>query len=176
MYTGMHGVCLENDYIQQCRLVWWTVYVLERRMSSLLGVPFRISEESISVSLPANSRQFPNSNALKMQVTLCQILAKIDLSESPNLLPTRFAKLYLAVYGNEGKIDRRYISATQAVLRDIAKITEQLNTSFDLYENASTRGISRISAHLHLLGHQVWIIKEPMWLHEKLTLLLSVLF
>lgn len=61
----------------------------------------------------------------------------------------------LAVYGKEGKIDRRYISATQAVLHDIAKVTEQLNTSFDLYENGSTRGISRISAHLHLLEHQV---------------------
>lgn len=104
MYTGMHGVCLEDDYIQRCRLVWWTVYVLERRMSSLLGVPFGISEESISVSLPSNSRHFPNSNALKMQVKLCQILAKIDLSEFPTLLSIHFTKLCSRL--RQGRKDR----------------------------------------------------------------------
>ncbi len=61
----------------------------------------------------------------------------------------------LAVYGSEGKLDSRYLSATQSVLRDIAKVTEQLNSSFDLYANGAMSGTSRISAHLHLLEHQV---------------------
>ncbi|KAJ5691546.1 hypothetical protein N7488_012281 [Penicillium malachiteum] len=146
MYTGMHSICLDQDYIQRCRLLWWTVYVLERRMSSLLGVTIGISEdgiaeESMSASLPSLSRHFPKSDALHMQLTLCQILAKIDMT----------------VYGTDGKVDRRYISATQAVLRDIANITDKLNTSFNLYDNEGgfTRYVSRISAHLHLLEHQV---------------------
>lgn len=50
-------------------------------MSSLLGVPMGITEDSISVSLPSNSRHFQNADALQMQVTLCQILAKVDLSK-----------------------------------------------------------------------------------------------
>lgn len=61
----------------------------------------------------------------------------------------------LAVYGSEGKLDSRYLSATQSVLRDIAKVTEQLNSSFDLYTNGAMSSTSRISAHLHLLEHQV---------------------
>lgn len=81
MYTGMHGICLDEDYVQRSSLVWWTVYVLERRMSSLLGVPMAISEESISASFPSISRPIQGSNVLEMQVVLCQILAKVDLSE-----------------------------------------------------------------------------------------------
>ncbi len=81
MYTGMHGICLDEAYVQRCSLVWWTVYVLERRMSSLLGVPMGISEESISASFPSISRHIQGSNVLEMQVMLCQVLAKVDLSE-----------------------------------------------------------------------------------------------
>lgn len=81
MYTEMHGLCLDETYVQRCSLVWWTVYVLERRMSSLLGVPFGISDESISASFPSISKQIHGSKVLEMQVTLCQILAKVDLSE-----------------------------------------------------------------------------------------------
>lgn len=62
----------------------------------------------------------------------------------------------IAVYGSEGKLDSRYLSATQSVLRDIAKVTERLNSRFDLYTNGSMSGTSRISAHLHILEHQVF--------------------
>lgn len=81
MYTEMHGICLDEAYVQRCRLVWWTVYVLERRMSSLLGVPMGISEESISALFPSIFNDIHGPNVLEMQATLCQILAKIDLSE-----------------------------------------------------------------------------------------------
>lgn len=86
MYTEMHGICLDEDYVQRSSLVWWTVYVLERRMSSLLGVPMAISEESISTSFPSISTSIQGSNVLEMQVVLCQILAKVDLSEFSLLL------------------------------------------------------------------------------------------
>lgn len=81
MYTEMHGIYLDQAYVQRSSLVWWTVYVLERRMSSLLGVPMGISEESISASFPSLSTHVQGPNVLEMQVTLCQILAKVDLSE-----------------------------------------------------------------------------------------------
>ena len=88
---------------------------------------------------------------------LCQILAKVDLSEF--CYSSDFTLLtILAVYGKEGKLDSRYLGATQSVLRDIAKVTEHLNSSFDLYANGAMGGTSRISAHLHILQLQVWPI------------------
>jgi hypothetical protein len=52
-------------------------------------------------------------------------------------------------------VDSRYLSATQSVLRDIASVTQRLNGCFDLYGSSAMGGISRVSAHLHLLEHQV---------------------
>lgn len=52
-------------------------------------------------------------------------------------------------------MDSRYLSATQSVLRDIASVTERLNDSFELHGSGAMGGISRVSAHLHLLEHQV---------------------
>lgn len=49
-------------------------------MSSLQGVPMGISEDSITASLPSMSDQNSETGVLEMQVTLCQILAKVDLS------------------------------------------------------------------------------------------------
>lgn len=94
MYTGMRGVCLDETYVRRCSLVWWTVYVLERRMSSLLGVPVGISEESISASFPSTSSQVHGSNVLEMQVMLCQILAKVDLSKFSLALAIGCAKTW----------------------------------------------------------------------------------
>ncbi|KAJ5698667.1 hypothetical protein N7462_000672 [Penicillium macrosclerotiorum] len=71
----------------------------------------------------------------------------------------------LAVYGSEGKLDGRYLSATQTVLRDIAKVTEQLNHSFGLYRNGAMGGTSRISAHLHILEHQCVILTTRLLLY-----------
>ena len=42
----------------RCQNVWWTVYVLERQISVLLGAPLGISDNDISASLP----NFPNSS------------------------------------------------------------------------------------------------------------------
>lgn len=55
----------------------------------------------------------------------------------------------------EGKLGSKYLGATQSVLRSIADITEQLNVSFSLQGNEGLEAISRISASLHLLQHQV---------------------
>ncbi|PIG82846.1 hypothetical protein AARAC_003116, partial [Aspergillus arachidicola] len=142
MYTEMHSSYLDPTYVQRCKLMWWTVYVLERRMSSLLGVPMGIAEESISSPFPLTDRNAQGVRALEMQVMLCQVLAQIDQT----------------VYGVEGKLDSRYLGATQSVLRSIAKVAEHLHRSFDLYEHGATGGISRVSAHLHLLEHQCIVL------------------
>ncbi|KAE8155257.1 fungal-specific transcription factor domain-containing protein [Aspergillus avenaceus] len=142
MYTEMRSTYLDEAYVRRCNRMWWTVYVLERRMSSIIGVPPGISEESISAPFPSAQRHIQSPNALEMQIKLCQVLAKIDRT----------------VYGVEGKLDSRYLGATQSVLRSIATVTEQLNNSFDLHENGTAGGISRVPSHLHLLEHQCIIL------------------
>ena len=93
MYTEMHGTCFDEDYIQRSNLLWWTVYILERRMSSLLGLPLGIPEESISALCPSILIQSETSEAMEIQVRLCQILAKVDIS-----MFSPCTKLYLTTF------------------------------------------------------------------------------
>ena len=55
----------------------------------------------------------------------------------------------------EGHLDRKFLISTEAALRSIASVTDQLNASFNITTSGSLTGVSRLSAYLHLLHHQV---------------------
>ncbi|KAM0235373.1 hypothetical protein ACHAPO_005658 [Fusarium lateritium] len=139
IHTEMHSSALDKSYIDKCRHMFWTIYTLERQMGSLMGLPLSISDDVISARFPAFPGQPEKLEALKIHVDFCRVLAQIDQT----------------VYGLEGKLDSRYLEATQSVLKSIAVVTERLNKSFEIQSSEGMAGISRISAHLHLLQHQV---------------------
>lgn len=157
MHTDMSSSVLEDDFVEKSRILWWTVYVLERQMSSLMGIPMGIVEDCISARLPALPGQLRRSESLQIQVKLSQALSQIDKSER---LYHFSVEVYsnsgaLAVYGVEGTIDSRYLKATQAALKSIAGVADQLNDSFSLHTKDVFCGMSRLSAHLHMFQHQV---------------------
>lgn len=73
----MQDVGLDQEYVQRCRNVWWTVYILDRQMSSLMGVPVGLRDDDISASLPAFSMPSQKSLALELNVKLSGILSQI---------------------------------------------------------------------------------------------------
>ena len=81
MHTEMRSSFLDSSYVERCRTAWWTIYVLERQMSSLMGVPIGIAEECISTPFPKLSGQPQRLAALQIQVKLSRVLAKIDQSK-----------------------------------------------------------------------------------------------
>lgn len=50
-HTNVSGVTNSKDLIR-CQNIWWTVYVLERQISVLLGAPLAINDSDITASLP----------------------------------------------------------------------------------------------------------------------------
>lgn len=60
-----------------------------------------------------------------------------------------------AVYGSEGRLDSHFISSMKTALSSIAKLMPKLNALFHFSIGGPTSGLSRGSAHLHLLHHQV---------------------
>ncbi|RTE84535.1 hypothetical protein BHE90_000916 [Fusarium euwallaceae] len=133
---------LDEKYVQRCRLVWSTLYILERYMASLLGVPLMVAEEYISTPYPVCPRNKQRTATLEIQIKISKILSKIHLS----------------VYGTEGQLDSRYLDATRSVLRSFSEIADQLNNSFAIGMNENASGISRISAHLQLQYHQCIVL------------------
>lgn len=82
MYTEMQGQYLDEAYVQKCRLMWWTLYVLERHMSTLLGVPMFINDENICTPFPVRPDQGQRTSVMHIQVKLAQILGQIHRSRS----------------------------------------------------------------------------------------------
>ncbi|KAJ4327715.1 hypothetical protein N0V84_001822 [Fusarium piperis] len=142
IHTEMKSQYLDEKYVQRCRLVWSTLYILERNMASLLGVPLLVADDYISTPYPVCPRNRQRTATLEIQIKISKILSKIHSS----------------VYGTEGQLDSRYLDATRSVLRSISEIADQLNNSFAIGTNENASGISRISAHLHLQYHQCIVL------------------
>jgi hypothetical protein len=73
----------------------------------------------------------------------------------------------LAVYGADGRLNRKFLLRTKAALASTTDLANDLRSSFDLKLDKSTiSGVSRMSAHLHLLYHQVrlWILQSSSML------------
>ncbi|KIV87188.1 hypothetical protein, variant 1 [Exophiala sideris] len=142
MHTEMRSKKVDDSRVQRCRKVWWTVYILDRQMSSLMGVPMAITDESISAELPAFPNQPQRSMATDVQIKLSRVLAQI--------LNT--------VYGNEARLDKRFLVITKEALKSVANVTDQLNSSFSIQGTGPKASISRLSGYLHLLYHQCIVL------------------
>ncbi|KAL2856630.1 fungal-specific transcription factor domain-containing protein [Aspergillus pseudoustus] len=143
MHTDMPAQQLGEAVVQRCRKIWWTIYILDRQMTSLMGLPQSIHDSQIHHQLPL----FPGSPqkvvALSMQIRMCQIIAEINST----------------VYAPDGRLNRKFLLRTKAALASTTDLANDLQGSFDLQLDKSTiSGVSRLSAHLHLLYHQCIVL------------------
>ncbi|KAL5003290.1 hypothetical protein BDV10DRAFT_154615 [Aspergillus recurvatus] len=143
MHTDMPVQHLGEALVQRCRKIWWTIYILDRQMTSLMGLPQSIQDSQIHPQLPS----FPGSPqkvvALSMQIRMCQIIAEINST----------------VYGADGRLNRKFLLRTKAALASTTDLASDLQRSFDLQlDKPTVSGVSRMSAHLHLLYHQCIVL------------------
>ncbi|KAL4794097.1 Zn(II)2Cys6 transcription factor [Aspergillus venezuelensis] len=126
-HTNLSSVTNSKDLLR-CQNVWWTVYVLERQMSVLMGAPPGISDSDVSASLP----QYPNSMTRTMTLAIHSA----------------------ALYRDHGHLNSTFVKATQEVLQRVANVASDLRQHFPVPEQESLGGISRVSGYLNLLYHQ----------------------
>lgn len=81
MHCNMQGHSLDESYVQRCCHVWWTVYILDRQITSFMGVPLAIRDEDITAALPKPSQYLPNALALTLNVKLSRIISQILISK-----------------------------------------------------------------------------------------------
>jgi hypothetical protein len=134
---------LGPEVVQRCRKIWWTVYILDRQMTSLMGLPQSLQDSQIHDELPL----FPSSPqkliALNLQKKMCHIIAEVNNT----------------VYGADGRLNRKFLSSTKTALSSTASLGPELRDSHPLQlDETSVSGICRLSAHLHLLYHQCIVL------------------
>lgn len=85
MHTDMPVSELGEAFVQRCRKIWWSIYILDRQMSSQMGVPQSIRDDEITCQLTHFPGSVQRTAALKMQIRLARIYADIARSKSAEL-------------------------------------------------------------------------------------------
>ncbi|KAL6884752.1 fungal-specific transcription factor domain-containing protein [Trichoderma evansii] len=123
------------------RNAWWTLYILDRKFSSLMGAPISVHDSDISVPIPSSQTASGESSALDMHIKLSRLKAKV--------LNT--------VYGIDGRLDASFPKSTLTILRELAALAVELNSSPGLKLDSQSP-VSRVSATLNLCYHQCIVL------------------
>ncbi|KAK7228238.1 hypothetical protein V2G26_000408 [Clonostachys chloroleuca] len=142
MHTDMPQDELGADVVERSRKAWWTAYLLDRQMTSLMGVPQSIHDDDVHSQLPDYADSPQRRTALAMQIRLSRTMCAINKG----------------VYGTDGRLNKRFLIKTKEVLSGIADLTDELQQKFPMQANGPFSTISRTSGYLHLLYHQCIIL------------------
>ncbi|GAB1193406.1 hypothetical protein APSETT444_002622 [Aspergillus pseudonomiae] len=144
MHTNMSAEHLGDAIVQRCRRIWWTIYILDRQMTSLMGLPQSIRDDQLHHQLPYFPGSPQKAIALSMQI---KVIARFV---------RRLVLTVRGVYGPDGRLNRNFLLRTKSALASAAEVITELRKCYDLrLDESSISGVSRLSAHLHLLYHQV---------------------
>lgn len=81
MHTDMSVADLGENVVSRCRKIWWTIYIMDSQMTSLMGLPQSLRDQGISCQLPTYPSSTQRTAACSMQVKLTQILSEIGTSK-----------------------------------------------------------------------------------------------
>jgi proline utilization trans-activator len=82
LHTNMQASTVGDQLVRRGRRIWWTVYTLDRKLSSSMGVPNALRDEDISTSLAVEHGADVDTVALAIHVRICQLLGKVINSKS----------------------------------------------------------------------------------------------
>ncbi|KAJ5595536.1 uncharacterized protein N7459_001744 [Penicillium hispanicum] len=142
MHTQMPIEYLGEPMVQRCRKIWWTVYILDREMTSLMGLPQSLSDNHVNTLLPEFPGSIQRTAGIGMHIKLSRIIAEINGT----------------VYAIDGRLNRNFLILTKTALARIASVADELRTAFPLHLDRAVSGVSRTAAYLHLLYHQCIVL------------------
>ena len=155
MHTDMPVTNLGEAVVQRCRKIWWTIFILDRHMTSLMGLPQSVRDEDISCKLPDYQSSPQKVAALNMQIKLARVHADIATT----------------VYGFKGRLRKKFMLSIKSVLDNLAGLAEELRSSCPLQADERFGGISRLPAHYHLYYYQASISR--IFIEERMLISLD---
>lgn len=138
-HSDMPPEYLGEKAVERGRKIWWTVYVLDREMTCLMGQPQSIHDDDIRTRLPQTSMSPSRVAALDMHIRICRCIASVGRG----------------IYGANGRLHEKFLLSTKSVLASVAGLADELQKQFPLDIDNNVNGVTRTSGYLHLLYHQV---------------------
>ncbi|KAH7028774.1 uncharacterized protein B0I36DRAFT_126134 [Microdochium trichocladiopsis] len=142
LHTDIQRDGFGKESVERIRRVWWTLFILDREMTSIAGVPQSIQIDDVQCQLPEFSGSSQRIMVLKMQLTLSQLMAKINQT----------------MYGVGGKLHKDFLRGIENALGELAQVHEELYRCFPVPPDQAQGSISRTSAHLYLSYYRCIIL------------------
>ncbi|KAG9258450.1 fungal-specific transcription factor domain-containing protein [Emericellopsis atlantica] len=142
--------CLPSERAHRTR-VWWTAYMLDRRLSANLGLPPAVDSRQISLELPTTAPGFRSSQALNVNVRLAHTTGEIMGS----------------LYSNTAVSESELVPKIQSILQSLHDIEKSIPQKYALDFESSELELSRTSATLYLILFQAVVLCiRPVYLQR----------
>jgi proline utilization trans-activator len=80
MHTDLPPGTFGDSQIERARHIWWTAYILDRELSSLMGLPVQLADENIHAKFPS-MQSSEQAKGLGLHIKLCRIVAQVVSSK-----------------------------------------------------------------------------------------------
>ena len=138
MHAEIQSIDMGDHMVQRCRKLWWTIYNLDRKLSSLMGSPNLLNDQDITTPLPVFTESNATTDAFAMNVKMSRLLGHVVGT----------------VYSIDGTVNKAFLNTTKAVLRGIADLADDLVA----FSSRCFGEISRLAADLNLAYHRCIIL------------------
>lgn len=81
LHTDMQASSVGADLVNRGRRVWWTVYTLDRKLSSSMGLPNSLHDRDVTAPSTPVAITDATSLGQAIHVRICQLLGRIINSE-----------------------------------------------------------------------------------------------
>ncbi|KAJ5943488.1 hypothetical protein N7516_003656 [Penicillium verrucosum] len=133
--------CLPSQSAHRLRL-WWTVYMLDRRLSSGLGLAAGADERQLRTELPRNAMGFQSPIALAINVRIARV--------TDDIMST--------LYGNKSITQLELVRKIQQILQELHDTGRSFPKSLTLDFNRPLQSVTRTGASLYLMLFQAIIL------------------
>ncbi|KAJ5316717.1 hypothetical protein N7508_001225 [Penicillium antarcticum] len=130
--------CLPSESAHRLRL-WWTVYMLDRRLSSGLGLAAGADERQLRTELPRNAVGFQSPIALAINVRIARVTDEIMST----------------LYGNKSITQLELVRNIQKILQELHETGRSFPKTLVLDFNRPLKAVTRTGASLYLMLFQV---------------------
>ncbi|ETS74126.1 hypothetical protein PFICI_13992 [Pestalotiopsis fici W106-1] len=138
LHRDMPPTVMDQESAQRCRNVWWTVYVLDRQLSSMIGAPCSIQDVEITSRLPSEIDGSQRCVIFSINVQLSKMTAQVINS----------------VYS----VKAEYLKMVQVVLRNMASIAQEIKGVVEANRWGTLSSVSGVANRLILLYHHCVVL------------------
>lgn len=77
MHTDLPAAQIGHQWVERCRNLWWTVYILDRTLSSAVGAPLSVQDDHIKQPLGSPKHSSLKDATLVLHVKLCRVVSSV---------------------------------------------------------------------------------------------------